>query len=346
LSEEQAVAEIIKVEKDLLDIKTKAPERKEKTETMLRGQHPKSVGFVVADFIVEKDVHEELRVGVFKQPEFRYGAVVRFSNARNLDDKKPGAHGMSIKLFGVEGEKLMPDASESNTQDFFVFDNPVFFIRDAFDYVDFERAELWATDKSTGETSKPWLAVSFPRPISLYILTRQIQTKPAINPLGARYWSMVPYRLGRHIVKYRVMSSLKSPPAGGLRFFFQVQLQTDPDLMPIEDATVDWGQQDKDFVTLATIEIHPEASLKRFGDQSVGLNWPPPSSGDDATKDPKTTRSEHLSFSPWHGLIQHEPVGGINRVRRRVYEELSALRHQHNNQVPRVEPEPIEPAPK
>ena len=41
------------------------------------------------------------------------------------------------------------------------------------------------------------------------------------------------------------MSSLKSPPAGGWRFFFQVQLQTDADLMPIEDATVDWGQKDE-----------------------------------------------------------------------------------------------------
>jgi hypothetical protein len=85
-----------------------------------------------------------------------------------------------------------------------------------------------------------------------------------------------------------------------------------------------------------------KASLDRFGD-SLGLNWPPSSTADE--KDPKKKRSEHLSFSPWHGLVEHEPLGGINRVRRRVYEVISARRHDKNGE-PRVEPEGIEPAPK
>jgi hypothetical protein len=113
--------------------------------------------------------------------------------------------------------------------------------------------------------------------------------------------------------------------------------------MPIEDATVDWGHDDHKFVKLATIEIRPEASLDRFGD-SLGLNWPPASTADakDPKKEEERRRSEHLSFSPWHGLVEHEPLGGINRVRRRVYEVISTLRHDKNGES-RVEPEEIKP---
>ena len=46
---------------------------------------------------------------------------------------------------------------------------------------------------------------------------------------------------------------------------------------------------------------------------------------------------EGLSFSPWHGLDAHRPLGGINRVRRTVYETISKLRHELTN-TPRVEP--------
>jgi hypothetical protein len=46
---------------------------------------------------------------------------------------------------------------------------------------------------------------------------------------------------------------------------------------------------------------------------------------------------ESLSFTPWHALPEHEPVGGINRVRRAVYQELSRYRHAQNG-TPRAEP--------
>jgi hypothetical protein len=45
----------------------------------------------------------------------------------------------------------------------------------------------------------------------------------------------------------------------------------------------------------------------------------------------------NLSFTPWHALPEHEPLGGINRVRRAVHESLSDFRHALNL-VPREEP--------
>ena len=48
---------------------------------------------------------------------------------------------------------------------------------------------------------------------------------------------------------------------------------------------------------------------------------------------------ENLSFTAWHGLAAHRPLGGLNRLRRTVYDAVSRLRHEING-TPRVEPDP------
>ena len=35
---------------------------------------------------------------------------------------------------------------------------------------------------------------------------------------------------------------------------------------------------------------------------------------------------ERASFNPWHALAEHRPMGGINRLRRAVYE--ASVRHR------------------
>ncbi len=39
---------------------------------------------------------------------------------------------------------------------------------------------------------------------------------------------------------------------------------------------------------------------------------------------------ENLSFSPWHSLPEHRPLGLVNRVRKVAYREISRLRHDLN----------------
>jgi hypothetical protein len=66
----------------------------------------------------------------------------------------------------------------------------------------------------------------------------------------------------------------------------------------IEDACVDWDEEKHPFVTLARIAIPPQ----------------------DCTTTERKELCERLGFSPWHGLLEHRPLGGINRLRRAVYE--------------------------
>jgi hypothetical protein len=48
--------------------------------------------------------------------------------------------------------------------------------------------------------------------------------------------------------------------------------------------------------------------------------------------------AEFASFSAWHCLPEHAPIGPINRARREVYLAISALRRELNG-VPPFEPQ-------
>ena len=98
-------------------------------------------------------------------------------------------------------------------------------------------------------------------------------------------------------------------------FDLRVQLRTDPDAMPVEDPTVRWSEERSPFVTVARI-TSPRQTFDTPDQQTFG---------------------ENLSFTPWHALSAHQPLGGINRARRVAYETISRLRHEHNG-VRRVEP--------
>ena len=47
--------------------------------------------------------------------------------------------------------------------------------------------------------------------------------------------------------------------------------------------------------------------------------------------------AKRLSYNPWHCIPEHRPLGNQSRARKRMYHELSMLRHDMN-QVPHYEP--------
>jgi len=99
------------------------------------------------------------------------------------------------------------------------------------------------------------------------------------------------------------------------RFDFLVQLQTDPIAMPVEDPTVVWDETTSPFRKVATIRI-PSQSFESKEQMQF---------------------CENLSFTPWHTLAEHRPLGGINRTRKNVYQAISQRRHKSNG-VPMQEP--------
>jgi Catalase len=286
-----------------------------------RDAHPKSHGTVKATFRVLDTVPSALRAGVFAEPR-EFEAWIRFSNGaeKPAEDGVGDGRGMAIKLLGVAG-------SPSGTQDFLQINYPVFFVRDAADYLAFTTAQpnwrffIPGINPLGWRLREAWIGL-------------QITRQPSRNPLDIRYFTMTPLLCGSVPVK---ASSRPLPPpsvhtgTGGpnflranmaahlaeapARFEFMLQAQVDPRRQPIEDPRIVWDEAAAPFVPVAHIHIPPQ----RF-DTPEGNSF-----------------GENLSFTPWHCLPEHRPIGGINRVRRTVYEAISRLRHDINN-VPREEP--------
>jgi hypothetical protein len=47
----------------------------------------------------------------------------------------------------------------------------------------------------------------------------------------------------------------------------------------------------------------------------------------DFDTDARRQACENLVFTPWHSVTEHQPIGGINRLKLKVYEASAALRH-------------------
>lgn len=293
---------------------------------VLRDAHPKMHGCVRAEFSIAADLPPELRVGVFEEGR-RYPAWVRFSNQSGTAsaDYKPDIRGVAIKLMGVEGAKLTKDGDAEKNQDFILISDRRFVTKDVEQFDGLVRGLVG------GPLAVGWFFLTHPR-VARNLLT---SLRRFGNPLGIRYFSVAPYLLGTRAVKYSLTprgaretpiparpsddylreAMVRQLESGSAVFEFGVQLQTDPQAMPIEDPGVSWDEVQSPFRNVATLTIPAQvfdtARRREFGD--------------------------NLSFNPWRALPEHRPLGGISRARRQVYEALSAFRHERN-QAPSAEP--------
>jgi len=90
-----------------------------------RDAHPKNLAFLQAEFIVEPNIPEELKVVIFKLPQ-TYPAWIRISSASGKvqSDKVKDLRGFAIKIMGVQGERYKTQNEEKNTQDFILVSYP------------------------------------------------------------------------------------------------------------------------------------------------------------------------------------------------------------------------------
>ncbi|MBG0794500.1 catalase family protein [Methylocystis sp. H62] len=294
-----------------------------------RGVHPKDHGCVKATFTVNSDIPPNYRAGVFATPGKKYPAWIRFSNATPFlapdlgKNGKPDSRGMAIKLIGVEGDTLLNEPG-AKTQDFLLINLPAFAFPNVSEYLEVTKIQL-----SNHDDILPFLTQNTPERLKTRAVVAKILQTNVGNPLESPYFSAAPFLYGSdRVAKFSVTprSAEKTPvpanpttnylreamkksldPANGKPavFDFKVQLRND-DSLPIEDATAEWSETTAPQQNVATIEIDQQDF-------------------DDAYQ---VTECEHMAFTPWHGLTAHQPIGGINRLRRDVYIASSKFRSQ------------------
>lgn len=292
-----------------------------------RDVHSKSHGCVRAVVEVDPQLAPAYRHGVFASPGRTYQSWIRFSNGNTFPqhDSEGDARGMALKLMGVEGRKLLESEADAVTQDFIMINSPVFFIRNVEEYARFTRILADGSRLGYFFNQYSWNPLTW-RLRDMYLALRTLKDPPR-SLLHEQYFSLTAYKLGIDAnVKFSARACTQQPPARVSRgrgnpdflrdelkaslaagegcFELAVQPQVAGKYMPIEDPSVEWSQRDSPFVKVATVRIEKQE-----------FDTPE-----------QNAFCEALKFSPWHSLPEHRPLGGLNRIRKAVYEEDARYR--------------------
>jgi hypothetical protein len=305
----------------------------------LRGVHAKAHGLVRGHITVLDGLPAPLAQGAFAVPG-TLPVVMRFSTNPGdiLDDKVSTPRGLGLKIVGVQGERL-PGSEGDVTQDFVMQNAKAFTAATPKAFLKSLKLLAKTTDKGPG-LKKAFSALL--RGVESVIETmggesgtlKSMGGHPLTHVLGETFNTVVPFLYGNHYAKLEVvpvaqsLTDLTDQPVDldgkpdGLReavteYFatqggtweVRIQLATDLEEMPIEDASKQWSEELSPFVTVARIEVPAQAAWSEESIQTI---------------------NERMSFSPWHGLAAHRPLGGVMRVRKPAYEMSSGFRATHN----------------
>lgn len=311
----------------------------------IRDAHAKSNGLLKGELVVHDNLPSALRQGVFAAPR-TYAIVARLSSAPSdiHSDEIPAARGFAFKIIGVDGARLAPDI-EGHNQDFLMVNFPALAFGTLPKYqrmLGLLEANAQAPDTfqrlvaGTAHGAKQVVeSLGGTAGATLEGLARDNH-----HPLGETYHTQAALRYGDHLAKLSLAPASDNVRAlhgrniddigyagmreaisehfasQGAEYTLAVQLCTDLERMPVEDAAIAWPEELSPHVPVATLRFAPQSTAhparQVYGDDS-------------------------LSFNPWNGVTAHQPLGAIMRVRRTAYERSTAYRHAMNAR-PRIEP--------
>ncbi|OEC34230.1 Catalase [Pseudomonas cuatrocienegasensis] len=331
-SEEQIPLDEDRYTQTIIEDAIRVVEQHRDNTRVLRDAHAKAHGCLKAEVSVLQDLAPDLRHGVLQEPGKTWQAWVRLSNGNAYPqfDRARDARGMAIKLLDVPGTKLLASPQHANEQDFVMFNHPAFFVRDVAEYQSNFAAQ--ADGKKVLAFFPSWDPRSW-EVRHLIIALKTLSPAPQ-TPVQTTYNSIAPFKLGPHNIKYRVIPAAENCPNYSLPapntdlpnflrsslyqqlsldrspacFALQVQKQNPQYYMPIEDPSVEWDESISPFQTVALITLPAQ----------------------DFDSSEQNLFCDNLAFNPWHALPEHRPIGGINRLRKAVYQAVSIYRQERN----------------
>lgn len=312
-----------------------------------RSVHAKCHGLLIGELTVLDNLPPHLAQGLFAKA-VNLPVIMRFSTPPGdmLDDNVSVPRGLAVKVLSVEGERLM-GSENAMTQDFVLVNGPAFLAPNAKKFLSSLKLLASTTDKAPGLKKALSTVLQGTEKLIEAVGGESATIKsmgghPETNLLGETYFSQAPILYGPYMAKISIapisnkLTQLKDAPVDltdkpdGLReavvdFFanntadweLRVQLCTDLDTMPIEDSSVSWPEDVSPYIAVAHITVKPQLAWSEARSKVV---------------------DDGMSFSPWHGIAAHRPIGSIMRVRKMAYEMSARFRAERNGQ-PMVEPE-------
>ena len=296
-----------------------------------------------------------LKQGLLGQSK-TYPVWLRFANGRTSveNDYESDTRSMSVKIIGVEGDRL-PPSHEQHTQDLIVQNAEIFFIENIRFYYGFFTAVAAGTLRALF-----WL-ITHPKQKSAL---KTITSRAPKSLLTERYWSGSASALGLPAdfdptqpgsepvtyplaVKYAFTPVSPQAPHNPLT----VEMRS-PDALKQAKAAAKKGAADNYYRT-DLIESLAKPEAEYCWDFQIQIQTDPAQSIDDVTvvwpesdapfftvgrltvrqqeieSEAQQAFAENLQFSPWNGLTVHRPIGALNRLRRLVYTLVGDYRHKN-----------------
>jgi hypothetical protein len=266
--------------------------------------------------------------------------------------------GIGLKIFGVEGRKLLEDEPDSNTFDYAMINFPIFFANTVEHYIFVLRVGAQATAPASPTELPQERRARIARFLHDFVTGQgtldpenwaweelaaiaQFAQIPFVNLLLSTYHTMGAVRHGDFIAKLRVAPvtefadrvQTRSLDPNSATQIFRPALITELKERPYE----------------FNIQVQLCTSLYDMPIEDVTVRWPEALSPfvtvaklrlpqQDISGDDNLDLMDATSMSPWRVTEEHRPLGNIMRSRKEVYRVSSTLRHQINKQV-RKEPE-------
>lgn len=311
----------------------------------MRAVHAKSHGLIGATVEVLDNLPPELAQGIFAEPQ-RYEAVIRLSTTPGdlLHDSVSTPRGMALKILGVEGARL-PGSEESLSQDFVMVNGKEFNSLSGKAFLKNLKVLASTTDRMEGTKEVLSAIMKTLEKVLESVGSESAALKsmggnPETHILGTSFFTQLPLRYGKYIAKIGVVPASHNLKAlidatvdtsadpdiirhETENFFedetaiwdLQVQLCRDIDAMPVEGVEA-WDEEKSPFITVARITASPQAAWNEQRSKTV---------------------DDGMHFSPWNGIVEHQPLGSIMRLRKLAYHRSAAFRSQRNR-TPVTEP--------
>jgi len=301
-----------------------------------RAVHAKGHALVRGKLTVLDNLPPQLAQGLFGKAG-TYDVLLRWSSppAEQLPDGVSTHRAVAMKVLNVPGERF-DTAKSGNSQDFLMVNGPVFSAPDPQGFL--KSVKMLAATTNASETGKKIISAVLRTAESALEavggesgMLKALGGEPQHHPLGETYFSQTPYLYGQYMAKLSLApvapellaldgASIKTEDdaqrhAIGSHFASQggewelrVQLNVDVEKMPIEDASVEWPQELSPFIAVARVRLEPQtswdASLEKLEDE--------------------------IAYDQWNCLVEHRPLGSVNRARRQVMATSREFRSEFN----------------
>jgi hypothetical protein len=329
----------------------------------IRNAHAKGYGLARAEVEILPDLPPEYAQGIYSKPG-RHEAMVRFSNGQphmGIDRVLGATCGIGLKIFGIDGPKLLEDEADSQTFDYAMINYPIFFANTVEHYIFVLRVGAQATAPSSPTELPQERRARIARFLHDFVTGQgtldpenwaweelaaiaQFAQIPFVNLLLSTYHTMGAVRHGDFIAKLRVA------PVKACADRVQTR-SLDPNsatqvFRPALVAELRQGPYEFD------IQVQLCTSLYQMPVENVTVRWPEALSPfvtvaklrlpqQDIGGDDNLDRMDATSMSAWRVTEAHRPLGNIMRSRKEVYRTSSILRHQINKQA-RKEPQNLD----